>query len=484
MYPIYRGAINNKGGKIMNFIILAGGSGTRLFPLSRKNYPKQFMKIAGNPYSLFQQTIQRAVNYDKDIKIFIVTNNKYRFFVQSQLDELFKGQKRPDIEVIYEPKGKNTAPAIALSVKKALDKGIKEEEVFFVSPSDHIIKPQDEFNRSLKKAEECAKQGYIVTFGIKPLKAETGYGYIEVDNSSPVGDCYKVNAFREKPDRETAEQYVSSEKHFWNSGMFMFTASTIKQEMIMHCPNVAKIFYLDTEQEIKDYFTYEVEDISIDYAVMEETKKAAVLPATFGWSDVGSWESIYDALEKNGGENAKAGNVLAVDSKRNLILGNGRLIATIGLEDMIVVDTPDAVLIAKKGECQKVKDIVSTLKENGDSVIVNHLTEYRPWGSFTLLEVGERYKIKRITVNPGETLSLQMHHHRSEHWIVVKGTAKVTNGETVQFVHENESVYIPKSTVHRLENPGKVPLELIEVQVGEYVEEDDIVRFEDKYCRV
>ncbi|MDW7973359.1 MAG: mannose-1-phosphate guanylyltransferase/mannose-6-phosphate isomerase, partial [Thermodesulfovibrio sp.] len=333
------------------------------------------------------------------------------------------------------------------------------------------------------KAKLSAKEGYIVTFGIIPTRVETGYGYIEVGESIGIDGCYKAVAFKEKPDVAVANQYISSGKCLWNSGMFVFTGETFRKELEKHSPNIAGLFYLDTDEEIKSYFENDIEDISIDYALMEKTDSVAVVKSSFEWSDVGSWESIYDVMEKNGADNVKIGNVIAIDSKRNLIIGGKRLIATIGLEDMIVVETPDAVLIAKKGECQKVKDIVSQLKENGDATVESHLTEYRPWGSFTLFETGERYKIKKITVNPGEALSLQMHHHRSEHWIVVRGTAKVINGDKEIYLHENESVYIPKSTVHRLENPGKVTLELIEVQVGEYVEEDDIVRFEDKYER-
>ncbi len=467
----------------MKFLVLAGGSGTRLWPLSRKNFPKQFLKLPteGNCCeSFFQKTLKRLYLY-KDAEIFIVTNERHKFYVINQLEEISKKlTKKPVFEIILEPTSKNTAAAIALTLKYAMQKGIAPEEVFFVCPSDHLIKPDEKFISYIKASEEIAKRGYIVTFGIKPTRAETGYGYIKV--KMPERETfYRVEKFVEKPDIETAKKYIKDGNYFWNSGMFAFRVDTIVEEFKKCSPELGKIFDRPYEKVLNDF--HNLPDISIDYAIMEKTDKAALLPMNIFWSDIGSWESLYEILEKDSAGNAVIGDSLNMETKGSLIVGNKRLITTLGLKDTVVVETEDALFIAKKGECQKVKEIVKILSEKASPQIEEHTTVYRPWGSFTLLEKGHRYKIKRITVNPGASLSLQMHHHRSEHWVVVKGTAKVKIGEKEQFVHENESIYVPKSTLHRLENPGKIPLEIIEVQVGEYVEEDDIKRFEDAYGR-
>ncbi|GAB6182862.1 mannose-1-phosphate guanylyltransferase/mannose-6-phosphate isomerase [Thermodesulfovibrio hydrogeniphilus] len=472
----------------MKFIVLAGGSGTRLWPLSRKNFPKQFLKLPvskENPQeSFFQKTIKRLAGY-KNSEIFVITNEKYKFYVFNQIDEILrKINSNPKIHVVLEPASKNTAPAIALGVKFALENGASISDVFMICPSDHLISPDEEFLKYIEKAEMLAQKGYIVTFGIIPKKPETGYGYIKV-KSKELGiknkTFHRVESFTEKPDLETAKQYLKQGNYYWNSGMFAFTASLITNEFKKYIPEIGNNLEL-SYAEFLDKFK-EFPEISIDYAIMEKTDKAVLLPLSILWSDIGSWESLYDILEKDEQGNAATSEHIKIDTKNTMILGNKRFIATIALEDTIVVETEDALLIAKKGECQKVKDIVNALSEKGSSLVEEHVVSYRPWGSFTLLEKGERYKIKRITVSPEASLSLQMHHHRSEHWIVVKGTAKVTIGNKEIFVHENESVYVPKSTLHRLENPGKIPLEIIEVQVGEYVEEDDIKRFEDVYGR-
>jgi mannose-1-phosphate guanylyltransferase/mannose-6-phosphate isomerase len=470
----------------MKFIVLAGGSGTRLWPLSRKNFPKQFLKIPSKdnnePESFFQKTLRRLSLFP-DVEIFIITNEKYKFYVYGQIEEI-KKKLRESIktEVILEPAQRNTASAIALAVKYALQKGVSSDEVFFVSPSDHLIDSAEKFINYVNESEKIAKEGFIVTFGIKPTRPETGFGYIKVKN--PNGEnknFYEIEQFVEKPDIETAKRYIEDGRYYWNSGMFAFTAQQLIAEFKEYISTLSEIFEKPYEQVLRNF--KDLPDISLDYAVMEKTKRGVLLPLEIFWSDIGSWESLYEVLPKDKDKNAKIAETINISTKSTLILGNKRLIATLGVEDLIIVETDDALLIAKKGECQKVKDIVNILSEKSYTEVEEHTTVYRPWGSFTLLERGLRYKIKRITVNPGASLSLQMHHHRSEHWVVVKGTAKVLIGQNERFVHENESVYVPKSTLHRLENPGKIPLEIIEVQVGEYVEEDDIKRLEDVYER-
>ncbi len=474
-------------------VILAGGSGTRLFPLSRKKYPKQFLKIGDN-LSLLQKTINRNLKITDSVEnILIITNSDYQFHIKAQIKEILPEIKTDKLNLILEPVSRNTAPAIALAIKYILEKmSAKEDEVILVSPSDHIIHPDEKFKQYVKEGENIAKKGYIVTFGINPTKPETGYGYIEseerIEERGSIS-TYKVRKFHEKPDRKKAEEYLLKGNFYWNSGIFMFTPETMLKELEKQAPEIYSLIESRTFEEVIMSFD-EMPDISIDYAVMEKTGKAAVIPMDIRWSDVGSWDSVYDVLEKDEDRNVKIGNVLSIDTKNSLIIGDKRLIATIGIEDLMIVETPDVVVIAKRGEGQKIRELVNRLKENEEtkSLTEYHTTVYRPWGSYTEFEKGQRYRIKRITVQPGEQLSLQMHYHRSEHWIVVKGTAKVVmedeEGNLREFyVHENESTYVPKTTKHRLINPGKVPLEIIEVQVGEYVEEDDIIRFDDKYSR-
>ena len=461
----------------MKIVILAGGSGTRLWPYSRNSFPKQFLHF-GDKKSLLQKTIERFVGRYPLSDLLIVTNQDYYHLVKAQMREI-----SPDLEqqILVEPERKNTAPAIALAISYLKqEKKIPSDECVLVCSSDHIISPIERFLEAIEKGESLAKQGNHVIFGIRPHKPETGYGYIKTRYLTQ--DIASVEAFIEKPSFELAQSYLLDGNYLWNSGIFLFQIGTFLEEIALHCASISEKLK-DSFQECCANFST-MPDISIDYALMEKSKKIGVIPLDVTWSDVGSWDSVYDVHAKDENLNVKIGNILDIDTKNCLIMGGKRLISTIGVQDLLIIETDDAIFIGKKGESQRVKSLVEELKKKNAKEPFENLTSHRPWGSFTILEEGLRYKIKRIVVEPQQRLSLQLHYHRSEHWIVVKGAAKVTIGSKETLLHENESIFVPKSEVHRLENPGKVPLELIEVQVGEYVGEDDIVRLEDIYQRV
>lgn len=472
-------------------VILSGGSGTRLWPVSRKAYPKQLLALAGGNYSMLQETVLRVETFGEPI---IVANEDHRFLVAEQLHQL---NKKADI--ILEPAGKNTAPAIALAALAAIKKD--PQAIIVVLPADHRIEKSPAFQRALKVAITAAKKDLLVTFGIVPSHAETGYGYIKAaaDNKKNRGKnigAYPIAEFVEKPNLTTAKRYLKSGKYFWNSGMFVFKAAVYLQELQRHAPNILKYCTaaFDNAQHDLDFirvdkaaFLKSPED-SIDYAIMEKavmgkTACAVMVPLDAGWSDLGSWSSVWDVMKKDKRNNVIVGDVIAKDCNNSLFFAEDHLIAAIGVDDLVVVDTSDALLIARKDRVQDVKQIVDQIKHSKRQEHLTHRRVYRPWGSYEGIGEGKRYQVKRIIVKPGASLSLQMHHKRAEHWVVVVGTAQVQRGEEKLLLKENESIYIPLGEKHRLSNPGKTPLELIEVQSGAYLGEDDIVRFEDHYGR-
>ena len=459
----------------MKTLILAGGKGTRLWPLSRELMPKQFIRIFDDT-SLFQKTVERALLFSKPKEIFVVTNREYRFRVFDELGDM--GIEIPEENVLLEPVGKNTLPAIYWGLK-VIHENFGKSKVA-VLPSDHLIDANEKYIKAFRTAERLAED-YLVTFGIKPTRPHTGYGYIKPGEKLEGG--YKVAEFKEKPDFETARKYVE-EGYYWNSGMFMFDTELFIEDVKRLAPEIHNAF--EEAKSIEEVYEL-VPDISVDYGIMEKTDRAAVVPLNTYWNDLGSFDAIYDAFEKDENGNAikikgtKAGYI-GIDSENNLIMTE-RLTATVGVKDLIIIDTGDALLVAHRGESQKVKEVYRKLKEKGDERVLVHRTAYRPWGSYTVLEEGERYKIKRLTVLPGRKLSLQMHYHRSEHWVVVRGTARVIVGDKEILLRPGESTFIPAGVKHRLENPGKVVLEVIETQIGEYLGEDDIIRFQDDFGR-
>ena len=464
-------------------IIMAGGSGSRLWPLSRQLNPKQFLPLADADFSMLQATIQRLDGLGAELPR-LICNEQHRFLAAEQLRLL--GLEKAGI--LLEPVGRNTAPAIALAALQACSEA--EDPILLVLAADHLIKDVEAFQTCIQTALPLAQDGKLVTFGIVPTHAETGYGYIEQGIDVGVGG-FKVSRFVEKPDLVTAQEYLANGSYFWNSGMFMFRASRYLEELETYRPDILAACRAALAGGSQDmHFTRVDEaafaacpDDSVDYAVMEKTADAVMVPLDAGWSDIGSWTALWDVSDKDPQGNVFKGDVLNQQSRNTYVHADSRLVATVGLDDLVIVETKDAVLVAHKDHVQDVKKIVEQLKTGARTEHINHREVYRPWGVYDSVDNGHRYQVKRITVKPGAKLSVQMHHHRAEHWIVVSGTAKVTNGERTYLVCENESTYIPIGQIHALENPGVIPLELIEVQSGSYLGEDDIVRFEDKYGR-
>jgi len=469
-------------------VILSGGVGSRLWPLSREHLPKQLMPLLGGEYSLFQKTLMRVSKIAEAAPPIIVCNESHRFMAAAQMQAL----NMTYTDIILEPVSRNTCPAITVGALAAT-KDDKDPDVL-VLPADHIIREDDLFASAVRSGSALTSNGSIITFGIVPDRPETGYGYIHKGESVPGhsnGSACLVREFFEKPDHQKARSFVDSKEYFWNSGMFMFRASVFLKELGRLSPEILSACRESYEKARRDLdFTRLDEDafsscpsISIDYAVMEKTPQAVVIPLAAGWSDVGSWLSLHEVCEKDDCLNAVTGDVLLEDVRNCYIHSENRLVAALGIENQIIIETKDAVLVSSIERSQDVKLIVAKLKEQKREEAFSHSRIYRPWGSYESIDTGERFQVKRITVNPGASLSLQMHYHRTEHWIVVRGTARITNDDKVSLLHEDQSTYIPCGTQHRLENPGKIPLELIEVQSGSYLGEDDIRRFDDKYGR-
>ncbi|PAT43526.1 mannose-1-phosphate guanylyltransferase/mannose-6-phosphate isomerase [Vandammella animalimorsus] len=477
-------------------VILCGGSGTRLWPLSREAHPKQFLRLTGER-SMLQETVLRlqglpaaAATLDAPI---LVSNAEHRFLVASQLQEL--GPALQQARIVLEPEGRNTAPALTLAALAAQHKG--DDPILLAMPADHIITDHAAFLQALQAGLPTAANGGLVTFGIVARSPDTGYGYIEHSGES-LGGGFRIASFVEKPDVETARAYLAGGRHLWNSGLFMLRASTWLKAIGQYQGAILQACTQAMAQAVQDLdfirpdaqaFARSPSD-SIDYAVMEHLPRdsalgiaTCVVPLDAGWSDLGAWDALWDVLPHDEQGNATHGDTLLAACRNTLLFSSSRLVAGVGLDDLVVIDTPDALLVASKAQAQNVKQIVAELKRSGQTLANTHRKVHRPWGWYDSLDVGERFQVKRIVVNPGASLSLQMHHHRAEHWIVVKGTAEVTNGPQVLLLTENQSTYIPLGNVHRLRNPGKVPLEIIEVQSGSYLGEDDIVRFEDSYGR-
>jgi mannose-1-phosphate guanylyltransferase len=457
----------------MKTVILCGGSGTRLWPLSRTLYPKQFYPLFKG-HSLFQRTIERNLAHTSEF--IVVVNQEQYFMAEDQFREL---KTKLPARFILEPEGRNTAPAIALAAL-----AVKSTDVMLVVPSDHLIQNEAAYQAAVARARTHSLENQLVTFGIKPTHAETGYGYIEARGE-------EVVSFREKPDAQTAQAYLASGKHFWNSGMFCFQAQTYLKALTAHAPLMHESCVTawnasgnTTPARIDAALMRAIPADSIDYAVMEKSRETKVIPTDMGWSDLGSFDSLYDALPHDDEGNTHDPQTLHLNSHRNLVVADKRFVATIDVDDLVIVDTPDALLITRRGSAQKVKEVVATLKERKPELTHIHTTAHRPWGSYTILEDAPNFKVKRIVVKPGARLSLQKHAHRSEHWIVVDGRAHVTVGEKTFPLERNESTYIPKGEVHRLDNRESEDLILIEAQVGSYLGEDDIVRLVDDYKRI
>lgn len=466
-------------------VILSGGAGSRLWPLSRASYPKQFLPLASEQ-TMIQETALR-VSSDRFAAPLVICNEEHRFIVAEQL----RAASVSPAEIILEPVGRNTAPAVCIAALALLESG--EDRLMLVMPSDHVITRSDRFLEAVEQAAVAAAAGSLVTFGITPVAPETGYGYIKAGGPLGAGDNIRVvERFVEKPDLATAQTYLADGRYLWNSGIFLFSAAAYVAELEKSNPAIVEACRKARSSAARDLTFCRLEkeafaaspSDSVDYAVMEKTDQAAVVAVDMGWNDVGAWSALWDIAEKDESGNVVHGDVVLHNARNSYVRSEEQLVAVAGLDDVVVIATDDAVLVADRKHVQDVKIIVERLKAEKRDEHALHTTVYRPWGSYRGIDIGDRFQVKRITVKPGERLSLQMHHHRAEHWIVVQGTALVTCGEKQELLFENQSVYIPMGTTHRLENPGKVPLHLIEVQSGSYLGEDDIVRFEDGYGRV
>jgi mannose-1-phosphate guanylyltransferase/mannose-6-phosphate isomerase len=465
-------------------IILSGGAGSRLWPLSREHYPKPLLRFAGEQTLLEDTTTRLDGLADLGAPLF-VCNEEHRFLVAEQVHKLGKVPET----ILLEPEGRNTAPALTLAALRLA--ASDPASLMVVMPADHVIPDRAAFQEAIRAGRALAEQGHLVTFGVVPSHAETGYGYIRKGAVLDGGPACGVAEFVEKPDATTVQRYLDSGQYLWNAGIFVMRADRWLDEIARHRPDIAEVCRAAYGAGREDADFYRVDRAlflsspsdSIDYAVMEHTDRAAVVPLDVGWSDVGSWSSLWNLCPRDADGNVIFGDVIALDTHNALLVAESRCVATVGIEDLIVVETADAVLVASKAKAQEVKEIVSWLKRNKRDEYRFHRKVYRPWGTYEGVDAGPRFQVKRLTVNPGAVLSRQMHHHRAEHWVVVKGTAKVTRGDEELLLTENQSTYIPLGTTHRLANPGTIPLEIIEVQSGSYLGEDDIVRFEDAYDR-
>jgi len=462
-------------------VVLSGGSGTRLWPLSRELYPKQLLPLVGE-LTMLQETVARLEGLPVAAPI-IVCNEAHRFLVAEQLRVVNHAASA----IVLEPRGRNTAPAIALAAQTAV--AGDADALLLVLPADHVIRNVPAFHRAVQVAAQAAQSGRLVTFGVVPQAPETGYGYIR--RGAAEGEAWRIASFVEKPPLEKAREYLQSGEYYWNSGMFLFGARRYLEELQRHAPDIAAACKTALEGAKRDLDFLRIDAAafeacrseSIDYAVMEKTDAAVVVPLDAGWSDVGSWSALHEACDADDQGNVVHGDVLAEDTHGSYLYSESRLVATVGLTDHVVVETKDAVLVAPKSRVQDVKALVARLKNEGRYEHSLHREVFRPWGSYDSIDHGERFQVKRLVVRPGGVLSLQMHHHRAEHWVVVSGTARITRGEEVFLLEENQSTYIPVGVRHRIENPGKISLHIIEVQSGGYLGEDDIVRFEDQYGR-
>jgi len=466
-------------------VILSGGSGSRLWPLSREYFPKPLLPLVSDK-TLLQETATRLDGIADLGDAVYVCNEEHRFLLAEQVAQLGK----TPATIILEPEGRNTAPALTLAALYLVKQD--PDAMMAVMPADHVMTEPQQFVQAIEQGSLNAQQGALVTFGIVPETPETGYGYIKRDSQVEDTAAYTVASFVEKPDRATAEQYLSEGDYFWNSGIFLMRADRWLDEINEYRPDIIKACReaMAGGSQDSDFFRVDKAAFhsspsdSIDYAVMEKTDRAVVVPISAGWSDIGAWSALWDVCPRDADDNVKQGDVLTEDTHNSFLVAQHRCLATVGLDNVVVVETADAVLVASKDKAQDVKAIVNQLKASGRDECKVHREVYRPWGSYEGIDAGQRFQVKRLTVKPAAQLSLQMHHHRAEHWIVVKGTARVTCGDQVFDLHENESTYIPIGERHRLENPGNIPLEVIEIQSGSYLGEDDIVRFEDVYDRV